>query len=57
MATLAIGPNILVVKSPNNNEGINKMILTIAFLMVRIITNPFTNAYFQGDVVDPLEID
>lgn len=56
MATLGIGLDILVVKSPNNNEGINKMI-TIASLMVGVITNPFTNAYFQGDVANPLEID
>jgi hypothetical protein len=33
------------------------MILTMAFLRARIATNPFTNAYFQGDVVDPFMID
>jgi hypothetical protein len=50
MATFGIGPNILVVKSPNNNEGINKMILIIASLTVGVITYGFDG--HKRDLVD-----
>jgi hypothetical protein len=36
--------------------GIDGMIITLASLMAGAATNPFANAYFQGDAADPLEI-
>ncbi|KAH9551816.1 hypothetical protein CY35_09G033200 [Sphagnum magellanicum] len=50
------GPDTPALKPPNSDVGIDGLIITLASLMAGAATNPYANAYFQGDAADPLEI-
>ncbi|KAL4277842.1 hypothetical protein GQ457_03G033400 [Hibiscus cannabinus] len=42
--------------APNNNVGLDGMVINLASLFVGTVTNPFENAYFQGPAEAPLEV-
>jgi hypothetical protein len=50
------GPDTPALKPPNDDVGIDGLIITLASLVAGSATNPFANAYFQGDAAEPLEI-
>ncbi|CAI9116269.1 OLC1v1017367C1 [Oldenlandia corymbosa var. corymbosa] len=49
------GPQNPPLVAPNNNVGIDGMIINIATLLAGTATNPFGNGYFQGPATAPLE--
>ncbi|BBN16287.1 protein MpEXL4 [Marchantia polymorpha subsp. ruderalis] len=40
---------------PNGNVGVDGMIVHIAYMLAGTATNPFNNAFYQGDAAAPLE--
>lgn len=42
-------------KAPNGDVGVDGMLITVASLLAGAATNPFDNAYYQGDPGYPLE--
>ncbi|XP_068641641.1 protein PHOSPHATE-INDUCED 1-like [Aristolochia californica] len=49
------GPQTPPLVAPNNDVGVDGMIINIASLLAGTVTNPFSNGYFQGPVEAPLE--
>ncbi|XP_058096864.1 protein PHOSPHATE-INDUCED 1-like [Magnolia sinica] len=49
------GPQVPPLVAPNNDVGLDGMIVNIASLLAGTITNPFGNGYFQGPKDAPLE--
>ncbi|XP_004485593.1 protein EXORDIUM-like 2 [Cicer arietinum] len=49
------GPQTPPLVSPNNDVGIDGMIINLATLLAGTVTNPFNNGYFQGPATAPLE--
>ncbi|XP_077213184.1 protein PHOSPHATE-INDUCED 1-like [Tasmannia lanceolata] len=49
------GPQTAPLVSPNNDVGLDGMVINIASLMAATVTNPFGNGYFQGLADAPLE--
>ncbi|KAL3504769.1 hypothetical protein ACH5RR_034610 [Cinchona calisaya] len=49
------GPQTPPLVSPNNNVGLDGMVINLATLMAGTVTNPFGNGYFQGPASAPLE--
>ncbi|XP_068642986.1 protein PHOSPHATE-INDUCED 1-like [Aristolochia californica] len=49
------GPQSPPLLSPNNDVGVDGMIINIAGLLASTVTNPFNNGYFQGPAEAPLE--
>ncbi|XP_068636697.1 protein PHOSPHATE-INDUCED 1-like [Aristolochia californica] len=49
------GPQNPPLVSPNNDVGVDGMIINIAGLLASTVTNPFSNGYFQGPAEAPLE--
>ncbi|XP_068636698.1 protein PHOSPHATE-INDUCED 1-like [Aristolochia californica] len=49
------GPQTPPLVAPNNDVGVDGMIINIASLLAGTVTNPFSNGYFQGPAEAPLE--
>ncbi|CAN0847001.1 Protein PHOSPHATE-INDUCED 1 [Linum grandiflorum] len=49
------GPQSAPLVAPNNDVGVDGMIINLATLLAGTVTNPFGNGYFQGDKEAPLE--
>ncbi|CAI0468413.1 unnamed protein product [Linum tenue] len=49
------GPQSLPLVSPNNDVGMDGIIINLASLLAGTATNPFGNGYFQGPKEAPLE--
>jgi len=49
------GPQSPALVAPNNDVGLDGMIINIASLLAGTVTNPFGNGYFQGPKEAPLE--
>ncbi|XP_058781956.1 protein PHOSPHATE-INDUCED 1-like [Vicia villosa] len=49
------GPQSPPLVSPNNDVGLDGMVINLASLMAGTVTNPFGNGYFQGPSEAPLE--
>ncbi|XP_068637031.1 protein PHOSPHATE-INDUCED 1-like [Aristolochia californica] len=49
------GPQSSPLVAPNNDVGVDGMIINIASLLAGTVTNPFDNGYFQGPAEAPLE--
>ncbi|KAG9451462.1 hypothetical protein H6P81_011427 [Aristolochia fimbriata] len=49
------GPQSPPLVAPNNDVGVDGMIINIASLLAGTVTNPFSNGYFQGPAEAPLE--
>ncbi|XP_058096873.1 protein PHOSPHATE-INDUCED 1-like [Magnolia sinica] len=49
------GPQVPPLVAPNNDVGLDGMIVNIASLLAGTVTNPFGNGYFQGPKDAPLE--
>ncbi|KAI4388726.1 hypothetical protein MLD38_001031 [Melastoma candidum] len=49
------GPQSPPLVAPNNDVGIDGMVINIASLLAGTATNPFGNGFFQGDKDAPLE--
>ncbi|XP_077214176.1 protein PHOSPHATE-INDUCED 1-like [Tasmannia lanceolata] len=49
------GPQTAPLVAPNNDVGLDGMVINIASLMAATVTNPFGNGYFQGPADAPLE--
>ncbi|XP_058087024.1 protein PHOSPHATE-INDUCED 1-like [Magnolia sinica] len=49
------GPQGPALVAPNNDVGLDGMIVNIASLLAGTVTNPFGNGYFQGPADAPLE--
>ncbi|XP_077213235.1 protein PHOSPHATE-INDUCED 1-like [Tasmannia lanceolata] len=49
------GPRTTPLVAPNNDVGLDGMVINIASLMAATVTNPFGNGYFQGPADAPLE--
>ncbi|XP_068637773.1 protein PHOSPHATE-INDUCED 1-like [Aristolochia californica] len=49
------GPQSSLLVAPNNDVGVDGMIINIASLLAGTVTNPFDNGYFQGPAEAPLE--
>ncbi|KAI9082304.1 hypothetical protein K1719_035727 [Acacia pycnantha] len=41
--------------APNDDVGLNGMVINVTSLLARIVTNPFGNGFFQGPKEVPLE--
>ncbi|XP_037496156.1 protein PHOSPHATE-INDUCED 1 isoform X1 [Jatropha curcas] len=49
------GPQNPPLVSPNNDVGLDGMVINLASLLAGTVTNPFGNGYFQGPKEAPLE--
>ncbi|KAI3758223.1 hypothetical protein L6452_05776 [Arctium lappa] len=49
------GPQVAPLVAPNNDVGVDGMVINLATLMAGTATNPFGNGYYQGDANAPLE--
>ncbi|XP_068642707.1 protein PHOSPHATE-INDUCED 1-like [Aristolochia californica] len=49
------GPQNSPLVAPNNDVGVDGLIINIASLLAGTVTNPFDNGYFQGPAEAPLE--
>ncbi|XP_050214923.1 protein PHOSPHATE-INDUCED 1 [Mercurialis annua] len=49
------GPQSQPLVAPNNNVGLDGMVINLATLLAGTATNPFGNGYFQGPKEAPLE--
>ncbi|KAG6544483.1 hypothetical protein Mapa_014121 [Marchantia paleacea] len=49
------GPQTEPLVAPNGDVGVDGMIINIAAVLAGTATNPFSNAFFQGDASAPLE--
>ncbi|KAK8623520.1 hypothetical protein V6N13_118403 [Hibiscus sabdariffa] len=49
------GPQSPPLVAPNNNVGLDGMVINLASLLAGTATNPFGNGYFQGSAEAPLE--
>ncbi|KAF3445871.1 hypothetical protein FNV43_RR11048 [Rhamnella rubrinervis] len=49
------GPQTKALVAPNNDVGLDGMIINLASLLAGTATNPFGNGYFQGPAEAPLE--
>ncbi|KAI3751578.1 hypothetical protein L2E82_22668 [Cichorium intybus] len=49
------GPQGAPLIAPNNDVGVDGMVINLASLMAATATNPFGNGYYQGDAGAPLE--
>ncbi|KAI4321408.1 hypothetical protein MLD38_034791 [Melastoma candidum] len=49
------GPQSPPLGAPNNDVGIDGMVINIASLLAGTVTNPFGNGFFQGEKEAPLE--
>uniref|UniRef100_A0A7N0T0F3 Uncharacterized protein n=1 Tax=Kalanchoe fedtschenkoi TaxID=63787 RepID=A0A7N0T0F3_KALFE len=49
------GPQTPPLISPNNDVGVDGMIINLATVLAGAVTNPFSNGYFQGPATAPLE--
>lgn len=49
------GPQTEPLVAPNGDVGVDGMIINIASLLAGIATDPYTNAFYQGDASAPLE--
>ncbi|XP_047159407.1 protein PHOSPHATE-INDUCED 1-like [Vigna umbellata] len=49
------GPQSPALVAPNNDVGIDGMVINVASLLAGTVTNPFGNGYFQGPKEAPLE--
>ncbi|KAL4334988.1 hypothetical protein GQ457_07G023680 [Hibiscus cannabinus] len=49
------GPQTTPLIAPNNNVGLDGMVINLASLFAGTVTNPFGNGYFQGPAEAPLE--
>ncbi|KAL3514185.1 hypothetical protein ACH5RR_026902 [Cinchona calisaya] len=49
------GPQSPSLVAPNNDVGMDGMIINLASLLAGTVTNPFKNGYFQGPANAPLE--
>ncbi|XP_020239494.1 protein EXORDIUM [Cajanus cajan] len=49
------GPQSSPLVAPNNDVGLDGMVINIASLLAGTVTNPFGNGYFQGPKEAPLE--
>ncbi|XP_071693405.1 protein PHOSPHATE-INDUCED 1-like [Rutidosis leptorrhynchoides] len=49
------GPQGAPLVAPNNDVGLDGMVINLASLLAGTVTNPFGNGYFQGDASAPLE--
>ncbi|GJX21459.1 EXORDIUM-like protein [Tanacetum coccineum] len=49
------GPQGAPLVAPNNDVGLDGMVINLASLLAGTVTNPFGNGYYQGDAGAPLE--
>ncbi|KAG8499317.1 hypothetical protein CXB51_005890 [Gossypium anomalum] len=49
------GPQSPPLIAPNNNVGVDGMVINLASLFAGTVTNPFGNGYYQGPAEAPLE--
>ncbi|KAD6119514.1 hypothetical protein E3N88_10785 [Mikania micrantha] len=49
------GPQAAPLVAPNNEVGVDGMVINLAGLLAGTATNPFGNGYYQGDAGAPLE--
>ncbi|KAL8261474.1 hypothetical protein R6Q59_025523 [Mikania micrantha] len=49
------GPQAAPLVAPNNDVGVDGMVINLAGLLAGTVTNPFGNGYYQGDAGAPLE--
>ncbi|CAH1454137.1 unnamed protein product [Lactuca virosa] len=49
------GPQGAPLVAPNNDVGVDGMVINLASLLAATATNPFGNGYYQGDASAPLE--
>ncbi|KAL8198000.1 hypothetical protein R6Q57_018090 [Mikania cordata] len=49
------GPQAAPLVAPNNDVGVDGMVINLAGLLAGTATNPFGNGYYQGDADAPLE--
>ncbi|KAI3685306.1 hypothetical protein L6452_34548 [Arctium lappa] len=49
------GPQAAPLVAPNNDVGLDGMVINLAGLLAGTATNPFGNGYYQGDASAPLE--
>ncbi|KAJ9545453.1 hypothetical protein OSB04_025160 [Centaurea solstitialis] len=49
------GPQASPLVAPNNDVGVDGMVINLATLIAGTATNPFGNGYYQGDADAPLE--
>ncbi|KVI06850.1 protein EXORDIUM-like [Cynara cardunculus var. scolymus] len=49
------GPQVAPLVAPNNDVGVDGMVINLASLMAGTATNPFGKGYYQGDAGAPLE--
>lgn len=49
------GPQAAPLVAPNNDVGLDGMVINLASLLAGTATNPFGNGYYQGSVEAPLE--
>ncbi|KAL7208245.1 hypothetical protein ACSBR1_030072 [Camellia fascicularis] len=49
------GPQTPPVVAPNNDVGLDGMLINLASLLAGTVTNPFGNGYYQGSAGAPLE--
>jgi len=49
------GPQNPALVAPNNDVGVDGMVINVASLLAGTVTNPFGNGYFQGPKEAPLE--
>ncbi|KAD4586213.1 hypothetical protein E3N88_23814 [Mikania micrantha] len=49
------GPQGAPLIAPNNDVGLDGMVINLASLAAAVATNPFGNGYYQGDASAPLE--
>ncbi|XP_068486220.1 protein PHOSPHATE-INDUCED 1-like [Phaseolus vulgaris] len=49
------GPQNPALIAPNNDVGVDGMVINVASLLAGTVTNPFGNGYFQGPKEAPLE--
>ncbi|KAJ8762577.1 hypothetical protein K2173_008016 [Erythroxylum novogranatense] len=50
------GPQSPPLVAPNNDVGVDGMVINLASLLAGTVTNPFGNGYFQGHKNAPLEV-
>ncbi|XP_010273027.1 PREDICTED: protein EXORDIUM-like [Nelumbo nucifera] len=50
------GPQTPPLVAPNNDVGMDGMVINLASLFAGTVTNPFGNGYFQGRAEAPLEV-
>nr|AFK43172.1 unknown [Medicago truncatula] len=49
------GPQSPPLVAPNNDVGLDGMVINVASLLAGVVTNPFGNGYYQGPKEAPLE--